>query len=99
MQQEDADKVFLRWRKAHLYEMQGDKGKALHELEAAIDANPNLRESYVMCAELLERMGKLMLALDFWQKALNVKVETKGYQRREDVWSEEFINEVERKLA
>lgn len=96
LQQPDADRVFLHWRKADLYERRNDYRKAEHELEQAIEANPRLRETYVMFAELRERHGRSASAE--WFQALECKQPTQGYQRREDVWTPEFEARIKQKL-
>jgi SAM-dependent methyltransferase len=94
-QQPEADKAFICWRKAGLYEHKGDIDKALVELESSTKLK-RIRESFVLWAEMLERHARP--AQNAWHAALRCEQPTQGYMRREDVWTPEFKAMLEEKV-
>lgn len=89
------DGVFLAWRKAAIYEWTGKIVDAQKQLQHAIKLNPNLREAYVLLAELEDRQPKLYKSGSAWRDALQCKQETQGYLRREDVWTPDFETRIQ----
>lgn len=92
------DGVFIAWRRAALLDWRGSYVAARNELQKAIELNPQLRESHVLLAELIERNPKLPQTAFHWRDALDCKQETQGYLRREDVWAADFEERVKAKL-
>lgn len=93
------DGVFLSWRRASMLEWKSSYAAAKRELQKAIDLNPNLRETHVLLAELLDRHVELGRSSAHWQDALACTRETQGYLRREDVWATDFIDRTNKLLG